>query len=137
MKQEMIPIIQKSFEKIIPVATTTAEYFYKKLFEFDPEMKTLFPAHNQEKMSQQGDKFMRMLSSAVASLQNFENIKPILIDLGKRHKDYNVKNTHYDVVGTALIASLAKGLQEDFTLEVELAWSSFYNTLAHTMKSAI
>ena len=132
----MIHIVQNSFKKVIPVASTTADYFYKKLFEFDPDLKSLFPIDDKEKMTQQGDKFMRMLSSAVTNLHQFEILKPILTDLGKRHVDYNVKPTHYDVVGTALIASIANGLQDEFTLEVELAWCNFYNTIATTMKSA-
>jgi hemoglobin-like flavoprotein len=136
METKTINIIQKSFEKVRPLATTTAEHFYDKLFEFDPKLKSLFPATNKEAMLQQGDKLMMVLSSAVASLHNFDKLIPILSNLGKRHVDYNVQPIHYDIVGTALLASIANSLQEDFTLEVELAWCQFYTTIANTMKNS-
>lgn len=136
METETINIVQKSFKKVKPIATTTVEYFFKKLFEYDPELKALFPISNKEAMTQQGDKMMHMLSSAVDSLHNFDKLKPILVNLGKRHVDYSVKSIHYDVVGTALLASIANGLQEDFTLEVELAWCQFYSAIANTMKQS-
>lgn len=136
MEAKTINIVQKSFKKVQPIATTTAEYFYDKLFEYDPKLKSLFPVTNKEAMIQQGDKLMAVLSSAVTSLNNFEKLIPILSNLGKRHVDYNVQPIHYDIVGTALLASIANSLQEEFTLEVELAWCQFYTTIANTMKNS-
>ncbi|MBI3169813.1 MAG: globin, partial [Chloroflexi bacterium] len=41
-----------------------------------------------------------------------------------------------DIVGDALLWTLAKGLGEDFTSEVMDAWTQTYITLASVMKNA-
>lgn len=137
MEPETIKIIQKSFKKLSPKTTTTVEYFYEKLFEYNPKLKSLFPVDNPEAMTRHGDKLMTMLSSAVADLHNFDKLIPILSNLGRRHVDYKVKTIDYDVVGTALVAAIAETLKEDFTLEVELAWCKFYTKIANTMKNPV
>lgn len=134
METKTIHLVQNSFEKLKPLTTTVAEFFYNKLFEFSPDLKLLFPCNNKESMTQLGDKFMAVLTSTIDSLNNIEKLTPTLKLLGKRHLDYKVKPIHYDIVGTALLASIANGLQEDFTLEVELAWCNFYTELTNIMQ---
>ena len=79
---------------------------------------------------------MQMLSTAVSNLHQVEIIIPAVEELGKRHVGYGVQDTHYDVVGEALIWTLDKGLGEAFTPDVKEAWVETYGTLASVMKSA-
>lgn len=136
MDQNSILLVQKTFKKTEAKHTTIAENFYQKLFELDPKLKKLFPYQNEESMRQQGDKLMMMLTGTVDGLKNFEKLIPILELLGKRHADYRVTDYHYDIVGSALISTLAEQIGDDFTLQVELAWYEFYNTLTSIMKKA-
>ena len=136
MEQKTIDLVQSSFSKVAPIASTAAEIFYAKLFELDPKLKAIFPADNSEAMKSQGNKLMTMLSSAVAGLTNLERLVPVLEDLGKRHVEYKVEPTHYDTVGAALLATLEAGLGDDFTPEVKTAWTDTYGVMAGVMKGA-
>lgn len=136
MEKSTIELVQTSFSKVAPIAETAAEIFYNKLFELDPELKKIFPANDAEAMKGQGNKLMTMLSSAVAGLTNLDRLIPILQDLGKRHVDYKVESSHYDTVGAALLSTLSVGLGDDFTPEVEAAWTETYGVMASVMKTA-
>ena len=85
---------------------------------------------------EQKKKLMQTLGYAVAGLDNLDEIVPAVQDLGKRHVDYRVKPEHYDTVGAALLWTLGQGLGEEFTPEVEAAWTEVYTTLATVMKEA-
>jgi len=131
-----VELVQTSFEAVKPIAATAAEIFYTKLFELDPNLKPLFPAADEDKMKEQGNKLMTMLSGAVAGLSNIEGLIPVLQDLGKRHVAYRVEKSHYDTVGAALIATLAAGLEDGFTPEVKNAWTEVYGVIASVMIEA-
>ena len=135
MEQKTITLVQESFEKVKPIASTAANIFYTKLFELDPALKPLFPS-SDEAMVEQGNKLMMMLSSAVAGLSNLDMLVPVLQNLGKRHVEYQVKPSHYDTVGAALLGTLAVGLGDDFTPEVKDAWTDVYGTMATVMIDA-
>jgi len=137
MEQKTITLVQESFEKVKPIASTAAEIFYTKLFEIDPALKSLFPgAPTDDSMKEQGNKLMTMLGAAVAGLSNLEALVPVLEGLGKRHVDYKVEPSHYDTVGVALLDTLKAGLGEEFTPEVKEAWASVYTTMAKVMIDA-
>ena len=140
-KEEIIPaktitLVQTSFEAVKPISTAAAEIFYTKLFELDPKLKPLFPAADEDKMKEQGNKLMTMLSGAVAGLSNIEALIPVLQDLGKRHVAYRVEKSHYDTVGAALLGTLDAGLGDDFTPEVKQAWTDVYGVMASVMIEA-
>jgi hemoglobin-like flavoprotein len=116
----------------VPISDTAAELFYGKLFELDPEVRSMFKGD----MKEQGRKLMTMLNTAVNSLDNVEAIVPAVQEMGKRHVAYGVKENDYDTVGEALIWTLHKGLGDAFTPEVKEAWLETYNLVATTMKDA-
>ena len=127
-----IKLIQDSWAKVLPIAETAAELFYGKLFELDPEVRSMFKGD----MKQQGKKLMSVLNTAVNTLNNVESIVPALQTMGKRHVDYGVKDKDYDTVGEALIWTLGAGLEDDFTDDTKAAWIAVYTLVANTMKDA-
>ncbi len=140
-KEEILPaktieLVQTSFEAVKPIASTAAEIFYTKLFELDANLKPLFPTADEDKMKEQGNKLMTMLSGAVAGLSNIEALVPVLEDLGKRHVAYRVEKSHYDTVGAALLGTLEAGLGEAFTTEVKQAWTDVYGVMSSVMIKA-
>jgi len=135
MEAKTITLVQNSFEKVKPIASTAAEIFYSKLFELDPNLKPLFPS-NEEAMKTQGNKLMTMLGAAVAGLNNLDALIPVLKGLGKRHVEYKVEPSHYDTVGAALLGTLEAGLGDEFTPEVKEAWTSVYGTMSGVMIEA-
>lgn len=135
MEAKTVTLVQESFNKVKPIAPQAAEIFYAKLFELDPALKPLFPNGDNE-MKTQGNKLMTMLGAAVAGLNNLDALVPVLKDLGKRHVDYNVKASHYDTVGAALLGTLQAGLGDEFTPEVETAWTNVYGVMSSVMIEA-
>lgn len=132
MTPEQVMLVKNSWEKVIPIADTAAELFYNKLFALDPDLKGMFTGD----MTDQGRKLMTMISTAVNGLDRLSAIVPVVEELGARHAGYGVKDEDYDTVGEALLWTLSTGLGDDFTPEVEAAWTETYTVLANTMKAA-
>ena len=132
MEQEQIILVQESFAKVEPISDLAATLFYKKLFECDPSLETLFEGD----MAEQSQKLMQMLAVAVNGLSKPESIIPAVQALGRRHVHYGVVESHYATVGEALLWALGEGLEDDFTPEVEAAWAAAYNLLSSIMLEA-
>jgi hemoglobin-like flavoprotein len=135
MEQKTVDLVQSSFKKVLPIADTAVEIFYEKLFIIDPSLKAMFPK-NEELMSLQRNKLRDMLAGAVNGLSNLDALVPILQGLGRKHVDYKVEKTHYDMVGLALLQALEAGLGDDFTPEVKGAWAEVYGVMASVMTEA-
>ncbi len=125
-------LVQDTFALVEPIAEQAAEMFYNRLFEIDPELRTLFP----EDLSEQQKKLMSTLSVVVAGLNSPERIVPAVQVLGQRHKEYGVIDAHYDTVAQALLWTLEQGLGDKFTDDVRDAWVAVYTVLANTMQTA-
>ena len=132
MTPQQIDLVQKSFQKVVPIAATAADLFYDRLFEIAPQTRSLFPSD----MAEQKKKLMAMLGTAVTNLHKLDTILPVVKELGKRHKTYGVTADQYAPVGAALLWTLEKGLGSDFTPETKAAWTEVYTALAGVMTTA-
>ncbi|KAF0164815.1 MAG: hemoglobin-like protein (Hmp) [Rhodocyclaceae bacterium] len=132
MSPEKIALVRVSWQKVLPIKEAAAELFYGRLFELDPSLRPMFKGD----MAEQGSKLMTMLNMVVNSLDNLEPLLGAVENLGRRHVDYGVTESHYDTVGTALLWTLEKGLGEHFTPATREAWTHAYGTLASVMKQA-
>ena len=128
-----IELVQKTFAIVAPIADDVAALFYRRLFEIDPSLESMFPGN----MADQRRKLMVMLTAAVKGLPRLDRLIPVLEDLGRRHAEYGVVNGQYETVGEALIWTLEKGLGPEFTPEVRDAWTTVYGVLAATMKAGV
>jgi hemoglobin-like flavoprotein len=131
MNEQQITLVQETFERVKPQAPVVAATFYNTLFSMDPNLRPLFKAPLRE----QGDKLMSMLAVAVSGLRRLDTIVPAVEALGRRHAGYGVDNSHYATVGAALLQTLRNGLGDDFTPEVEAAWTEAYTLLAGAMQA--
>lgn len=132
MNSRSISLVQESWKQVVPIADQAAALFYDELFALDPSLKQLFKSD----MKAQGRKLTSMLNTAVMNLARLEAILPAVKDLGRRHVGYGVEPAHYETVGTALIATLEKGLGNGFTPDVRAAWVEAYTALAAVMQDA-
>jgi hemoglobin-like flavoprotein len=132
MTPEQAVLVKNSWALVTPIADKAAELFYGKLFELDPELKSMFKGN----MTEQGRKLMTMINTAVNGLDKLEAIVPAVEQLGVRHVAYGVKDKDYDTVGAALLWTLEAGLGDAFSPAVKEAWTITYGVLANTMKSA-
>jgi hemoglobin-like flavoprotein len=129
MTPQQQTLVQSSFALVAPIADQAAVIFYDDLFRRDPKLRALFKGD----MAEQRRKLMAMLGAAVANLQNWEQVAPVVRALGRRHVGYGVTRQDYDSVGAALIQTLETGLGEAFTPEIRDAWIACYGVVARDM----
>jgi hemoglobin-like flavoprotein len=129
MTPEQQVLVQTSFAKVAPIADLAATFFYEDLFERNPRLRPLF----KEDMTEQRQKLMSVLGTAVANLRQWDKVEATVRALGRRHVDYGVAAADYETVGAALIATLEKGLGDDFTQEVREAWLACYTVIKAQM----
>ncbi|MFT7033296.1 MAG: hemoglobin-like flavoprotein [Cyclobacteriaceae bacterium] len=55
---------------------------------------------------------MTILAAAAKGLDDLNVLVPVVQGLGKRHVGYGVKDEHYGIVGSTLLATLETGLGE-------------------------
>ncbi|UTH73399.1 globin family protein [Chromobacterium sp. IIBBL 290-4] len=128
-----IRLVQESFAKVEPIADQAAQLFYDKLFEYAPDLQTLF----QNDMARQRQMLMSTLKLAIAGLNDLDLIAPVLAKLAIKHVDYGVQPGDYTPVGNALLWTLKQGLgAENWTPELRTAWVDTFRLVATTMKQA-
>ena len=132
MDSAKIALVQDSFKKVVPIAGVAADIFYDRVFELAPSVRPMFP----DDLRDQKKKLMQMLGTAVTNLHQVDRIAAAIQDMGRRHVGYGVEPAHYDIIGQALLDTLARGLGDDFTPEVRQAWAETYDLIATTMKDA-
>ncbi len=132
MNRQTVKLVQDSWAKVVPIGPQAASLFYRNLFELDPSLRPLFRGD----MEEQGRKLVRMIGVAVAKLDDLDNLIPVLQQLGSRHAGYGVEPEDFRTVGSALLATLAQGLGDEFTDPVREAWAGVYEVMAEVMMDA-
>ena len=133
MTPETERLVRDSWNRFEPVAVRSAEFFYEKLFELDPDARRLFARTDMEA---QGRKVMQMFAEIVRTLDQPEALVSEVADLGRRHVHYGVRDSQYDSVGIALLWTLERGLGPGFTAEVRNAWTEAYLLLSTVLRRA-
>jgi len=126
-----VALVRASFAQIAPIQETAADLFYDRLFEIAPGLRPMFPTN----LAEQKRKLMATISAAVGGLSDLEGLVPLVKALGARHANYGVTAAHYDIVGDALLWTLARGLGDGFTVDTRAAWAKVYGVLASTMQA--
>lgn len=132
MNDADVKTVQESFQKLVPMADKVGPLFYSELFTAYPALRPMFAAD----IEPQAKKLVQMLAVVVGSLHRLDTILPAVQGLARRHCDYGVVDAHYEMVGTALLTTLERGLGEAFTPEVKRAWTAAYTALAGVMMAA-
>lgn len=108
------------------------QQFYENLLGEYPELSVLFPSIKSQASSMAG-----ILALVISQLDNLARVKEVLIALGKRHsRIIGVEVTHYELVGNALLRTLADRIQDEFTPELENAWIKFFTYITNMMLQA-
>ena len=84
-------------------------------------------------MRAQGKKLIAMLDTLISGLDTLDELGATLRAMGRAHAGYGVRNADYAKVADALLWTLANGLGDAFTPEVEAAWSAAYAAVADSM----
>lgn len=132
MFTQKVALVQSNFAFLQSQSDRLIDLFYGRLFTIAPEVKPLFTGD----INRQGHKLMAFLQLAILGLQEPQTIIPAIKRLGERHHDYGAKQNHYPLVGEALLWAIAELSGDQFTAELEDAWTEAYYILAGLMKEA-
>jgi hemoglobin-like flavoprotein len=130
MTPRQILLVQRSFERLKPMAAEAGLLFYDRLFTVDPSLRRMF----RGAVDEQARKLMQVLGVAVGALERIEQLVPVLEQMGGKHAAYGVRDEHYETVAACLLWTLATGLGDDFDDEMREAWAAAYDLLAGAMK---
>ena len=122
-------LVRESFAVVQDYASSLTKLFYGRLFELEPGVRGLF----KPSLDEQSRKLFEMLATAVGALDRFEELRPALADLGRRHIGYGATPAHYDVVRVALLWALAQALEHDFDRETRGAWDQMLRAISAAM----
>lgn len=109
-----------------------AEVFYATLFSLDPTLREMFPAV----MGGQRGKLLAALGHIVSNVDDGDALVAFVKQLGADHRRFDVRPEHYPVVGQALLHTLATGLGDAWTAELQADWAEAYGIVSATMMQA-
>jgi hemoglobin-like flavoprotein len=125
-------LIRDSFEVIHEMPQAIAMLFYGRLFDLDPSLRAMFKTD----MQTQSRKLMDTLRAAGESLDRFDELRPVLRDLGRNHAtQYGVRPEHYRLVIEALLWSFGQAMQPHFYPETKAAWKVVLEDIAAEMQA--
>lgn len=124
-------ILRASFELVIDRRPDLTLRFYEILFERYPHLQRLF---SRDRTAQS-----KMLAGAIAAvLDHLEDapwLQQTLGALGAKHVGYGVTDKMYDMVGDALLATLAEVAAEAWTPVVAEQWTLAFGAIASMMQA--
>ncbi|MGP3631939.1 globin domain-containing protein [Streptomyces sp. 24-1644] len=125
-------LIHRTLAEVGPVADRATAYFYALLFIRHPDLRALFPVA----MDVQRDRLFRAILAAADRLDDPDALAEYLGGLGRGHRKYGTKPTHYPAVGEALLGALSRYAPVTWSGEVEGAWVRAYTTISQIMIDA-
>jgi nitric oxide dioxygenase len=106
------------------------ELFYDRVFELAPDVREIFP----DNLAEQARKLSATLAVAISSLDEWDELAPVLASLARRHIVYGVEPWHYAIVTQALLDTLSDAKLDAPTIQ---SWARAMSAInAHMIASA-
>jgi nitric oxide dioxygenase len=122
-------LVRDSFESVRAYGTSVVMLFYGRLFEIAPETRTLFKIDIRE----QSKKLVETLRTTIEALDRFEELMPVLAELGRKHVGYGVQPHQYEQLRSALLWALGQALGLEFDRETRAAWDQLLSMISAVM----
>jgi len=122
-------LVRGTLEAISEYSGAVVRLFYGRLFEIAPQVRPLF----KTEIGEQSRRLAEMLGAITASLDHFEEFRPILAELGRRHVEYSVRPEHYELLRTALMWAFGNALGVQFDRETRCAWETLIGIVSAEM----
>ena len=103
---------------------------YTTLLRLHPEVEPLYPQTNREV---QVRKLMTTLALVLHVLKKPDVLATTLQRLERRHQAVGVRAEHYPMVAEALLATFASRLGEQWTAQMQAAWTEAYEAIVSLM----
>ncbi|MCF2920081.1 NO-inducible flavohemoprotein [Pseudoalteromonas sp. APAL1] len=129
LSEKTIQIVKSTLPLLAQAGPQVTEYFYDRMFSYNPELKNIFNMTHQQSGTQQFALF-NALAAYAANIDNLAVLKGALARINHKHTSCHILPEHYPIVGGHLIATLKELLPEQFTPEVEYAWREACSLLA-------
>jgi hemoglobin-like flavoprotein len=124
-----VETLRTSFRRIIELSPNVTHRFYEVLFARQPVTRRMFGRHAEQEKLLAG-----ALAAVIAHLEDGPWLTSTLTGLGARHAGYGITDEMYGWVGEALLATFAETLGQEWTVEVEQAWTAAYGAIAGLMQ---
>jgi hemoglobin-like flavoprotein len=125
-----VPLLRSSFELVTTRQPDLTHLFYDELFTRYPQSKSLFGKNSREKQE-------KMLTEALVAVLDHLEDAPWLVNtlggLGQKHVGYGVTAEMYNWVGESLLVTIAKVASNDWSKELEEAWTAAYGAIVSLM----
>lgn len=133
MEHSDVKIVQKSFARVFGDHSELTTAFYAKFFLAEPAARLLFPEGNTRKLHKM---LLSLLSFIVKGLGDIDTLRPILIDLGKKHADIGVEARMYKSWELAFTQTIAEILHQQDDPALAHAWAQAFEMISSVMISA-
>ncbi len=128
-----VPLLEQSFVLIAPTEgakQALAEECYATLLRLHPDVEPLFAQTNREV---QARKLIATLSLVLHVLKKPDVLATTLQRLGRRHQAVGMQAELYPMVAEALLATFASRLGDQWTVEMQAAWTEAYDAIVSLM----
>jgi hemoglobin-like flavoprotein len=126
-------LVKTSFESLEEYSDSVVQLFYGRLFEIAPQVRPLFRVD----ITNQSRKLLDMLTTIVSAIDNFEDLRPRLEELGFKHVAYGAKPEHYDALRVALLWAMGSALELEFDKDTKAAWGHLLEMVSSAMGAGV
>ncbi|WP_372654232.1 NO-inducible flavohemoprotein [Halobacteriovorax sp.] len=129
INQKSIDIVKSTAPVLEENGVLLTKYFYKRMFENNPEVLPFFNKANQEKGVQQ-DALAGAICAYAKNIDNLDALSSAVQLISHKHFSLKIKPEHYPIVGENLLESIKDVLGDAATPDLIDAWSEAYFFLA-------
>lgn len=129
LTDQHIQIIKSTIPLLEQAGSALTTHFYQRMFAAHPELQDIFNMSNQHTGRQQ----VALFEAIAAYAKNIENLAALssaVERIAHKHTSLRIQPEHYAIVGHHLLETLRDLVPEQFTPEVEEAWTAAYEFLA-------
>ena len=123
-------LLAHSISEVAAQGEAFAAAFYERLFALAPESRTFVAGTT---MDQQEKLLLAALALVIEHLRKPETLATVLKHLSERHLAYQVTADGFEMGGAALLETLRLFLGDQWTPELQAAWTEACGTLATVM----
>jgi len=134
MTPQQISLVKNSwkhFRKIEPMAV--GDLFYSHLIHKNPSLKSVF----KFSLERQSKLLFDFLSTIITRLDKIHDLEDDIRLVAATYAGYGVLPQHYEMIRTALLWTLEKGLEKDWTPEIADAWLTGSIEVMHIMQASM
>lgn len=120
--KQTIPLLEQTGPKL-------TEHFYTRMFHHNPELKHIFNMSHQHS----GNQSVALFNALAAYARHIDNLPALAAAVERiahKHTSFDIQPEHYAIVGHHLIETLRELAGNQFTADIEEAWTAAYQQIA-------